>query len=170
MLNSIRELNAPVFILDFGSIDNTLKIAEEFGAKVLYNKFVNHPKQWDFALKNFDIKTPWTIGLDADQIVLPELFEKLKNFKDEDIPKNVNGIYFNRKNYFKGKWIKNGGYFPKYLPKMFRTGVGYSDANENMQILDFWMVLYMDLFLDYYYWFFNILFNLILRNFRFSLL
>lgn len=132
LLNSIKELNAPIFILDSGSTDNTLKIAEEFGAKVLYNKFENHPKQWDFALKNFEIKTPWTICLDADQIVLPELFQKLKNFRNEDIPKDVNGIYFNRKNYFKGKWIKYGGYFPKYLLKMFRTGIGYSDLNENM--------------------------------------
>lgn len=132
LLNSIKGLNAPVFILDSGSTDNTLKIAKEFGATVLYNKFENHPKQWDFALKNFDIKTPWIIGLDADQIVLPELFEKLKKFRDEDIPKDVNGIYFNRKNYFKGRWIKHGGYFPKYLLKMFRTGIGYSDTNENM--------------------------------------
>ncbi len=132
LLNSVKDLNAPVFILDSGSTDNTLKIAKEFGAEVLYNKFENHPKQWDIALKNFDIKTPWIIGLDADQIILPELFEKLKTFRDEDIPKDVNGIYFNRKNYFKGRWIKHGGYFPKYLLKMFRTGIGYSDINENM--------------------------------------
>jgi len=58
LLNSIKELNAPIFILDSGSTDNTLKIAEEFGAKILYNKFENHPKQWDFVLKNFDIKQP----------------------------------------------------------------------------------------------------------------
>ena len=44
----------------------------------------------------------------------------------------VNGIYFNRKYYFKGRWIKHGGYFPKYMLKMFRTGVGFSDLNENM--------------------------------------
>lgn len=132
LLNSIKELNAPIFILDSGSTDNTLKIAGDFGAKVLYNKFENHPKQWDFALKNFYIKTPWIIGLDADQIVLSELFEKLKNFKDADIPKEINGIYYNRKNYFKGRWIKHGGYFPRYLLKMFRTGIGYSDTNENM--------------------------------------
>lgn len=132
LLNSIKGLNAPVYILDSGSTDATLKIAAEFGAIVLYNKFENHPKQWDFALKNFEIKTPWTIGLDADQIVLPELFEKLKNFKDADISKDVNGIYFNRKNYFKGRWLKHGGYFPKYLLKMFRTGIGKSDLNENM--------------------------------------
>jgi glycosyltransferase involved in cell wall biosynthesis len=131
LLNSIAQLNAPLFILDSGSTDNTLKIAEEFGATVLYNAFENHPKQWDFALKNFAVQTPWIIGLDADQIVTPELMDLLVNFKDED-HLAVNGIYFNRKNFFKGKWIKYGGYYPKYLLKMFRTGVGFSDTNENM--------------------------------------
>ena len=61
----------------------------------------------------------------------PELSKYLENFKDEDY-KQVNGIYFNRKNFFKGKWIKHGGYFPFYLLKMIRYGIGYSDINENM--------------------------------------
>ncbi|MCZ4244711.1 glycosyltransferase family 2 protein [Pedobacter punctiformis] len=131
LLNSIKDLNAPLFILDSGSTDQTLKIAKEFKAEVKTNPFENHPKQWDFALRTFEIKTPWIIGLDADHIVTPELFDLLDNFKDEDF-KDVDGIYFNRKNYFQGKWIKHGGYYPFYLLKMFRNKIGYSDLNENM--------------------------------------
>lgn len=132
LLASIKALNAPIYICDSGSTDNTLKIAEEYGAIVKYNKFETHPKQWDFALKNFTVTTPWTIGLDADHIVLPELFDLLQNFSNQNVSREVNSIYFNRKNYFKGRWLKHGGYFPKYLMKMFRTGVGFSDLNENM--------------------------------------
>lgn len=131
LLKSIEKLNAPIYILDSGSTDTTLKIAEEFKAQVKSSLFENHPKQWDFALKNFKIDTPWTIGLDADQILSPELFGLLANFKDQDF-KETNAIYFNRKNYFQGQWIKHGGYFPFYLLKMFRTGIGYSDLSENM--------------------------------------
>ena len=131
LLNSIKGLNASIFILDSGSKDRTLKIAKEFNAVVKSNSFENHPKQWDFALKNFEINTPWIIGLDADQIVSKELFQLLEKFKDED-HEGINGIYFNRKNYFQGKWIKYGGYYPFYLLKMFRAEVGYSDLNENM--------------------------------------
>lgn len=131
LLQSIRVLDAEIFILDSGSTDRTLAIAAEFGAKVKINPFENHPKQWDFALKNFAVQTPWIIGLDSDHIVTPELFERLQAFRDQDYA-HVNGIYFNRKNYFKGKWIKYGGYYPKYLLKMIRTDVGYSDLNENM--------------------------------------
>jgi exosortase/archaeosortase family protein len=131
LLESIRELNAPVFILDSGSTDNTVAIGKEFGATILQHPFENHPKQWDYALKNFDVQTPWVIGLDADQIVTPELKQHLVNFREED-HKEVDGIYFNRKNFFKGKWIKHGSYYPLYLLKMIRYGVGYSDLNENM--------------------------------------
>jgi glycosyltransferase involved in cell wall biosynthesis len=131
LLKSIATLKAPIFILDSGSTDNTLKIAEEFGATIAHHQFENHPKQWDFALRNFNVTTPWTIGLDADQVVTPELLEQLRKFQDHHYS-NVNGIYFNRKNYFKGKWIKFGGYYPKYMLKMFRTGTGHSDTNENM--------------------------------------
>lgn len=131
LLKSIEGLNAPTYVLDSGSTDETLSIAKNFNAIVKINPFINHPKQWDFALRNFDVKTPWIIGLDADQVVTPELFLQLQNFKSENY-QNINGIYFNRKNFFKGKWIKYGGFYPKYLLKMFRTGVGYSDLNENM--------------------------------------
>lgn len=130
LLNSIEDLNAPLFILDSGSTDYTISIAKEHGATILTNEFVNHPLQWDFALKNFKIRTPWTIGLDADQIVTSELKAQLRNL--DNVSAEVNGIYFNRKNIFKGKWIRYGGYFPKYLLKMFRTGIGFSDLSEMM--------------------------------------
>jgi glycosyltransferase involved in cell wall biosynthesis len=131
LLASIAGLNAETFILDSGSTDETIAIGEKAGVIVGHHFFENHPKQWDFALKNFAVKTPWVICLDADQIVTPELYKQLDSFMDED-HKNVNGIYFNRKNFFKGKWIKYGGYYPFYLLKMIRFGVGFSDTNENM--------------------------------------
>lgn len=131
LLESIKNLKAPVFILDSGSTDRTLAVAAAYGATVKTNSFINHPKQWDFALRNFDISTPWIIGLDADQIVTAPLFKLLNGFKTEDFS-NVNGIYFNRKNFFQGKWIRFGGYYPFYQLKMFRKGVGFSDLNENM--------------------------------------
>ncbi|TCD00798.1 exosortase Y [Pedobacter psychroterrae] len=131
LLESIRTLKARTYVLDSGSTDQTLNICYKYNLQVRYHPFHNHPKQWDTALRSFNIQSPWVIGLDADHIVGPELCEMLKNFKAEEYT-NINGIYFNRKNYFKGKWIRFGGYYPKYLLKMFRYQVGYSDLQENM--------------------------------------
>lgn len=132
LLESLKGLNAKIYILDSGSTDSTISIAQEFGVKVMFNKFVNHPQQWKKALEIFDINTPWTIGLDADQVITPSLFNKLAKFENSHISTKVNGIYFNRHNYFRGKRLKYGGYANKFLLKMFRTGIGYSDTNENM--------------------------------------
>lgn len=131
LLNSIKGLNAPIFVLDSGSNDSTLEICEQFGVTVAKNIFENHPKQWHFALSCFPVTTPWVICLDADQIVTPELFVKLQLFKNENFTE-INSIYFNRKNIFKSKWLKHGGYYPFYLLKMFRYKIGFSDLNENM--------------------------------------
>ncbi|MET3114755.1 exosortase/archaeosortase family protein [Pedobacter sp. CG_S7] len=131
LLESIAGLSARTFVLDSGSTDKTIQICEHYKVITAFNVFENHPKQWNVALNLFEINTPWVIGLDADQVITPELFQLLLTFKNEH-HLNINGIYFNRKNIFKGKWIKFGGYYPKYLLKMFRYNVGYSDLNENM--------------------------------------
>jgi hypothetical protein len=44
-------------------------------------------------------------------VVTPELKQRLSNFREEDYA-GIDGIYFNRKNFFKGKWIKHGGLRP----------------------------------------------------------
>jgi glycosyltransferase involved in cell wall biosynthesis len=131
LLDSIRDLHAAVYVLDSGSSDRTIEICRQNRVVVQSHPFENHPRQWDVALHVFDISTPWIIALDADQVVTPELALQLRNFRNEDF-RDVNGIYFNRKNIFKGKWLRYGGYYPRYLLKMFRTGIGYSDLNENM--------------------------------------
>lgn len=131
LLNSLSSLNAQTYVLDSGSTDRTLQICADFEVEVIAHPFENHPIQWDIALKSFAIKTPWVIGLDADQIVTPELCALLDQFKNNNYL-NTNGVYFNRKNYFKGSWIKHGGYYPKYLLKMFRYNIGYSDLTEKM--------------------------------------
>jgi glycosyltransferase involved in cell wall biosynthesis len=131
LFNSLSELDAPLYVLDSGSTDDTLNICKQYGAYTAFNKFINHPLQWDTALKVFNIQTPWIIGLDSDQSLDSDLFNLLKNFKDSNY-KDINGIYFNRKYLFKGTWIRHGGHYPFYQLKMFRKGIGYSDLNENM--------------------------------------
>ncbi len=131
LLDSIAELAAPVYVLDSGSIDSTLAICKHYAVCTAHHLFENHPQQWNIALTTFPIKTPWVIGLDADQVLTSELFKKLSSFKNEDYL-DINGIYFNRINIYKGKWIKHGGHYPKYQLKMFRYQMGYSDLSENM--------------------------------------
>ncbi|WP_316792234.1 exosortase Y [Pedobacter frigoris] len=131
LLDSIRVLEADTYILDSYSEDNTIAICHDYHTTVAQARFRNHPTQWHHALSTFQITTPWVICLDADQIVTRELIALLLDFRNRD-HLDIDGIYFNRKNYFKGRWIRHGGYYPKYLLKMFRHDKGWSDLTENM--------------------------------------
>jgi len=44
--------------------------------------------------------------------------------KAEDIPVALSGYWFPRKNFFVGRWIKHGGFWPDHKLRLFRHGYG----------------------------------------------
>ena len=122
-LESVSGWAADVFIVDSGSTDRTVAIAEQCGAHVVSHPFTNHARQWQWALEMLPFTTEWILALDADQSLTPELREeigrKLPAWIGPDAPA---GAYLNRRQIFRGRWIRHGGYYPKYLLKLFRRG------------------------------------------------
>jgi glycosyltransferase involved in cell wall biosynthesis len=120
-LGSVAGWAAELFIVDSGSTDGTVAIARQFGAEVATHQFESHAKQWKWALTDLPIRAPWILALDADQSLTPELkaeiSRKLIEWADRDEPA---GAYVNRRQIFRGRWIRHGGYYPKYLLKLFR--------------------------------------------------
>jgi glycosyltransferase involved in cell wall biosynthesis len=131
-LESLTGLNCEIFVVDSGSIDSTREIATQFGATVVKHSFEGHTKQWNWALQNLPILTGWVLGLDADQRLTPELAAELHRlFTLERVRlTQVDGFYINRRQVFRGKWIRHGGYYPKYLLKLFRRERVKTDLND----------------------------------------
>ncbi len=121
-LESLRGLDCEVFVVDSGSTDRTWEIAEAYGARVVEHPFETHARQWRWALDHLPLKTEWVLGLDADQRLTPELREELgRLFEGGDRAlQGVDGFYVKRRQVFRGRWIRHGGYYPKYLLKLFR--------------------------------------------------
>jgi len=118
-LKSIHGFFEEIFIVDSFSTDKTIEIAKKYTDKIYQHEFENHAKQWFWALKNLPIKNEWILGLDADQRVSDDLKKELiELFKTPII--DVDGFYVRRKQIFLGKWIRFGGYYPKYLLKLFK--------------------------------------------------
>ena len=74
--------------------------------------------------------------LDADQRATPSLAAEIQGLLSAPTStlEGVNGLYINRRQVFRGKWIRYGGYYPKYMLKLFRYGMARTDENE---LLDF---------------------------------
>jgi glycosyltransferase involved in cell wall biosynthesis len=118
-LASVRAFSHQVFVVDAGSSDRTCDIAKEFGAVVVQHAFETHAAQWRWALEHLPIPTEWVLALDADQRVTPELASELKNLDDSSL-EGFAGVFIKRRQWFRDRWIKHGGYYPKYLLKLFR--------------------------------------------------
>ena len=124
-LASVSGWVCQIFVVDAGSSDKTRGIANEFGAIVVEHPFETHSKQWRWALDNLPIRTDWVLALDADQRVTPELAREISELSWQLT--DTDGFYIKRRQWFRGRWIKWGGYYPKYLLKMFRRDAVATD-------------------------------------------
>jgi glycosyltransferase involved in cell wall biosynthesis len=125
-LDSLQALDAEIFIVDSGSSDRTLEIAKEYKCQTFYNTWQNYAEQLNWALQNLPIKTPWTMRLDADERLMPELVDELKRVLTIT-PENITGYQVKRRVFFMGKWIRHGGYYPTWLLRVWRTGLGFCE-------------------------------------------
>ena len=119
-----------IIVLDSFSVDTTLEIASKYTNNIYKNEFVTHSKQWKWSLENIEINNEWVIGLDADQTISDKLKRELTSYFSDDTIYNFDGIYVRRKQIFLGKWIKHGGYYPKYLLKIFNKNKVVIDEDE----------------------------------------
>ncbi len=122
-LTSVEPLQAEVFVVDSGSTDDTVAIAEAAGARVFSHPFEHYGAQRNWAMEHLPLVTPWTLHLDADERLTPELAEEIRTTIDEDRPE-IDGYLLRQRTVFMGRWIKHGGHYPSYHLRLFRTGKG----------------------------------------------
>ena len=127
-LESVASWATSIFVVDSGSTDATKDVAARFGAHFIVHPFDTHSRQWEWALRELPIATDWVLGLDADQRVMPELRAAISVALERAA--DVNGFFVRRRQVFRGKWIRHGGYYPKYLLKLFRRSHVTLDPSE----------------------------------------
>ncbi|MGP8049545.1 MAG: glycosyltransferase family 2 protein [Desulfobaccales bacterium] len=109
-------------VLDSGSDDDTVNIARRLGARVVQRPFDNFSAHKNWALDNLDFAHDWVLILDADERVSPALAREIAAAVAR--PGEVCGYYLARQNFFCGKWIRHGGWFPDYNLRLLKLGRG----------------------------------------------
>lgn len=120
-IQSVKDIASEVHIVDSGSTDKTIEVAQELGAKTHFNTWVNHAVQFQWALENCEITAPWVMRLDADEYLTPELVDEIKQ-RLPGLAPEYNGVILKRRVMFMGKWIRYGGYYPIKLLRIWRRG------------------------------------------------
>ena len=113
-IESVRAIARDILVIDSFSSDATVTLAEAAGARVVQHAFVNHAAQFQWALDRCGIATGWTMRLDADELIEPDLAAAIARTLPT-LPADVTGISFDRKHIFMGRWIRHGGRYPLSL-------------------------------------------------------
>jgi glycosyltransferase involved in cell wall biosynthesis len=157
----VKDGKGEIIVVDSGSTDHTVEIANSFGARVIVEEWKGFAAQKNSAIDK--ATGDWILSLDADeeldselQLALHELLASLDRLStlgrsqpvattsahnaphSGSIPHaDFDGIYIPRKNEFLGRWIKHGGYWPDPKLRLFRRGRGRFEnraVHEDIQV------------------------------------
>lgn len=107
-----------IVVLDSGSTDRTIEIAQAAGARVVHRKLENWAAHQNWALQNIPFKHPWVYYSDADEVVTPELRDEM--LKISETPGEHVAYRVRYKNFFFGHWIRHCGIYPTWVMRFFR--------------------------------------------------
>ncbi|OUL23136.1 glycosyltransferase [Nostoc sp. T09] len=116
------EMADEVFVVDSQSTDNSVVIAESFGANIVQFKFNGSwPKKKNWSLDNLPFRNEWVLIVDCDERITPELWAEIAQVIEND---EYSGYYLNRRVFFLGKWIRHGGKYPDWNLRLFKHKQG----------------------------------------------
>jgi len=97
-----------VIVIDSGSTDGTVKVAESLGATVIEQPWLGFSGQREFALRLPEARHDWIYFVDADEWVSPQLASEIA-----DRMRAPDGAaYVHRfRLVFQGKWIRHCGWY-----------------------------------------------------------
>ena len=115
VIANAKKVTDKVLIVDSGSTDGTVELAEASGAKVIYRAWDNDfAAQRNFALEH--VETEWVLYLDADE----RMNEELVFFVKKEIQSHRSAMYrFVRRNSAFGREFKYGVLAPDSVLRMF---------------------------------------------------
>ena len=106
-----------IVVLDSRSTDRTVEIARKYTDKVFVEAWKGQGPH-----KNRSVELaqgPWIFSIDADERVTPELAGEIRKAVNE-------GAYdvfaVRRKNIYRGRWVKHGGWWPDWVTRLFVKG------------------------------------------------
>ena len=105
-----------VIVADTGSIDGTLNIAKEHGAKIIHSEATNYA---DFRNVTLSHATgDWVLFVDADERVTPLLKKEILEIVSEGRSETAYAIP--RQNIFLGRSMSHGGWGNDYVIRLFK--------------------------------------------------
>lgn len=104
-----------IFVVDSGSTDQTVMIAQNAGARILTRKFDNFAEQRNYGLNFGAFKNEWVLHLDADEVVTPAFELALRQLAPDSA---IDAYFVPSKTMLFDTWLKHAGMWPTYQVRL----------------------------------------------------
>ena len=119
-----------VLVLDSGSEDATVSLAQKMGARVETRPFDNFPRQRNAALEL--ARGEWVFFVDADERATEELAGEVRKVIAQ---READDFWVPRHNYIFGRLIRHAGWYPDYQLRLFLKARGRYDETREVHEL-----------------------------------
>jgi len=119
-LESVRWAADCFCVVDPRCDDGSDEVARRYSDHVVVHEYVNAAAQRNWALPQ--ITTEWTLVLDADEWVSPELAATIARIVAD--PSSCDGYHVKRRSWFFGRLMNHCGWDRDYNVRLFRTAKG----------------------------------------------
>lgn len=106
-IKSVLDLADEIIVVDSGSKDKTVELAEKLGAKVFFKEFADFASQKNYAASK--ATKEWVLSLDPDEEISPSLSEEIRSAVSNNL---YDGFLIGRKNFILKKEIKYSRWSP----------------------------------------------------------
>lgn len=128
-LESLQKVADEIIVVDSGSTDDTLVIAEKYNCKIIHTAWLGYGPTKN--LGNDAAQSSYVLSLDSDEELSPELIIELNQLKNQ-----LTGIYgFKRLNNYCGKWIRYGAWYPDKKTRLFPKETLWNDSASHEQLM-----------------------------------
>jgi glycosyltransferase involved in cell wall biosynthesis len=121
-LRSVHGFADQIFVLDSESTDRTVEISRNYAEvqTLAYDHSRIIPWIFQWGLDNLPLRNDWVLILEADQAVTPALKAELAVLLARPDEVREDGFYIHRRQIFRGRPLRFGGYGSKVILKLFR--------------------------------------------------
>jgi glycosyltransferase involved in cell wall biosynthesis len=114
-----------IILVDSGSTDDTVAIAQRYKAKVYFEPWKGYGGQMNSAIDK--CTSPWVFSLDADEVMTPQLAEEIRALLAGSPA--YQAYMIPRLNLIFGRWMRHGGLYPDRKLRLFRRGTARLQEN-----------------------------------------
>jgi glycosyltransferase involved in cell wall biosynthesis len=122
VIEAAKPLVAEIILVDSGSTDKTMQIAEDLGAQCIHQDWLGFARQKNFAIES--AKCDWVLSLDADEVLTDPLVEEIRGLLVSPDLAACDGYKIPRILFIGDRAIAHGGFYPDAQLRLFKKDKG----------------------------------------------